>query len=163
MRRFPFTTLVLLMTNFALPTQAADEPYKLGPDSQRQEGVPQGKVTNHEWKSQVFPGTVREYFVYVPAQYDGSKPAAVMVFQDGHNYVNEKGEFRVPIVFDNLIHQGEMPVTIGIFINPGHKGADTPKTAGRPTTAASNTTRSATSTHASCSKRSCPRSANSTS
>jgi enterochelin esterase family protein len=127
MRQFPFATLVLLMTNFALPVQAADEPYKLGPDSQRQEGVPQGKVTSHEWKSQVFPDTVREYFVYVPAQYDGSKPAAVMVFQDGHNYVNEKGDFRVPIVFDNLIAKGQMPVTIGIFINPGHKGADTPK------------------------------------
>ncbi len=41
------------------------------------------------------------------------------VFQDGKNYANEEGQFRVPIVFDNLIAQGEMPVTIGIFINPG--------------------------------------------
>ena len=127
MRRLSIATLVLLMTNSVLPVHAVDEPYKLGPDSERHEGVPQGKVTNHEWKSQVFADTVREYFVYVPAQYDGSKPAAVMVFQDGHNYVNEKGDFRVPIVFDNLIAKGQMPVTIGIFINPGHKGADTPK------------------------------------
>jgi enterochelin esterase family protein len=42
-----------------------------------------------------------------------------MVFQDGHSYVKEDGDFRVPIVFDNLIHKGEMPPTIGIFINPG--------------------------------------------
>jgi enterochelin esterase family protein len=55
----------------------------------------------------------------VPAQYDGSKPAAVMVFQDGAAYVAEDGQFRTTIVFDNLIHQGTMPVTIGIFINPG--------------------------------------------
>jgi enterochelin esterase-like enzyme len=45
----------------------------------------------------------------------------VMVFQDGHAYIKEAGDFRVPIVFDNLIHKGEMPVTIGIFIDPGHK------------------------------------------
>ncbi|MDB5333704.1 MAG: enterobactin/ferric enterobactin esterase, partial [Phycisphaerales bacterium] len=44
------------------------------------------------------------------------------VFQDGHAYVDPKGQFRVPTVFDNLIQKGEMPVTIGIFINPGHKG-----------------------------------------
>jgi len=99
---------------------AADD-YQLGPDSQVQEGVPRGKVTQHVWdKSEVFPGTVRDYWVYVPAQYDGSTPAAVMVFQDGKSYVDEKGQFRTTIVFDNLIHKKEMPVTIGIFINPGN-------------------------------------------
>src|SRR6185295_7317950 len=46
-------------------------------------------------------------------------PAHVMVFQDGGSYVNVKGDFRVPTVFDNLIHQKKMPVTIGIFLNPG--------------------------------------------
>ena len=48
-----------------------------------------------------------------------ARPACVMVFQDGGNYVDPKKDFRVPIVFDNLIHKKEMPVTIGIFINPG--------------------------------------------
>ncbi|MDP6468554.1 MAG: alpha/beta hydrolase-fold protein, partial [Pirellulaceae bacterium] len=57
--------------------------------------------------------------VYVPQQYDATRPACVMVFQDGRNYVNEKGQFRTTVVFDNLIHQKAMPVTIGIFINPG--------------------------------------------
>jgi enterochelin esterase family protein len=101
-----------------LSAQAGEE-YKLGPDSMEQPDVLQGKVTKHTWKSSVFPGTVREYYVYVPAQYDPQTPACVMVFQDGKAYANLKGEFRVPIVFDNLIHKKEMPVTIGIFINPG--------------------------------------------
>jgi enterochelin esterase family protein len=96
------------------------EDYLLGPDSQRQEGVPRGIVTKHEWKeSKVYPGTMRDYWVYVPAQYDAEHPACVMVFQDGQWYVDENGDFRVPVVFDNLIHKGDMPVTIGIFINPG--------------------------------------------
>jgi len=100
---------------------AGAEEYKLGADSQRQADVPQGTVSKSEWKSTVFPNTVRNYWVYVPKQYDGAKPACVMVFQDGHAYVDEKGEFRVPVVFDNLIQKKEMPVTIGIFIDPGHK------------------------------------------
>jgi enterochelin esterase family protein len=102
--------------------------FKIGPDSQRQEGVPQGKVTKHEWTSEkVYPGTWREWWLYVPAQYDGTAPAALMVFQDGHAYVDEKGQMRVPVVFDNLIHRKELPVTVGVFVNPGHKGAERPK------------------------------------
>lgn len=108
----------LLVLSLCCQSYAVDD-YELGPDSQRQEGVPQGKVTQHHWTSTIFPGTERDYWVYVPAQYDASKPAAVMVFQDGGTYVSETGAFRVPIVFDNLIHKKEMPVTIGIFINPG--------------------------------------------
>jgi enterochelin esterase family protein len=98
--------------------QAGD--YQLGPDSTEQPDVPKGKVTKSTWKSEIFADTVRDYWVYVPAQYDAKKPACVMVFQDGGNYVNDKGQFRVPVVFDNLIHKKEMPVTIGLFINPGN-------------------------------------------
>lgn len=104
----------------ASPARAGDEIYKLGPDSQRQEGVPQGTVTQHKWTtSKVYSGTERDWWLFVPKQYDGSRPACVMVFQDGKWYADEKGDFRVPVVFDNLIHRKEMPVTIGIFINPG--------------------------------------------
>lgn len=117
--------LILTILNFVAVSYAADD-YKLGADSERHEGVPKGTVTQKRWKSNVFPGTERNVYVYAPAQYDPSKPAAVMVFQDGHAYVNESGEFRAPVVFDNLIHKGEMPVTIGIFIDPGHKGAEAP-------------------------------------
>ena len=97
----------------------AAEDYKIDPDSLPQEGVPRGEVTQHQWESKIFPGTVRDYWVYVPKQYDAAKPACVMVFQDGGSYVKTNGDFRTPIVFDNLIHKKEMPVTIGIFINPG--------------------------------------------
>lgn len=99
-------------------TIAVDD-YQLGPDSQVHAGVPQGKVTQHFWKSNVFQDTERDYWVYVPAQYTPEEPAAVMIFQDGGTYVLETGAFRVPIVFDNLIYRREMPVTIGLFINPG--------------------------------------------
>jgi len=78
------------------------------------------------FKSRTFRNTVRQYWVYVPAQHDAAKPAAVMVFQDGHKYVNVEQEYRVPVVFDNLIHKKEMPVTIGIFVNPGHAGEELP-------------------------------------
>jgi len=108
------TTVLALLPNL----HAADD-YKLGPDSERQAGVPEGKVTPHKWTSRIFPGTERDYWVYVPSQYDGKTPACVMVFQDGENYRNPKGQFRVPVVLDNLIHRKELPVMIGIFINPG--------------------------------------------
>lgn len=98
-------------------------PYKHGADSSPVEGVPQGRVSEHElFASSVYPGTKRRYSVYVPAQYDGSQPAALMVFQDGHAYVGPGGDFRATTVFDNLIHRGEMPVTIGVFVDPGTKG-----------------------------------------
>ena len=109
---------MILMLCLTAPALAGDEEYKLGSDSMRQDGVPQGTVTKDVWHSKVFPETVRDYWVYVPKQYDGSKPACVMVFQDGHTYVGEKGDFCVPVVFDNLIHTGEMRVTIGVLINP---------------------------------------------
>lgn len=118
MRRLVRAILPVLALSTAAP--AADD-YKLGPDSQPQPGVPKGTVTKHTWKeSRVFPGTVRDYWVYVPAQYkpDGP-PACLMVFQDGNSYQNPNGQYRVPVVFDNLIHRGEMPVTVGVFVNPG--------------------------------------------
>jgi enterochelin esterase family protein len=110
----------------AVAANATDD-YKLGPDSMRQDGVPRGFVIQDKWVSKsVFPGTERDYWIYVPAQYDAKKPACVMVFQDGGGYASETRSFRVPIVFDNLIHKGEMPVTIGIFLNLGVIPAATP-------------------------------------
>jgi enterochelin esterase-like enzyme len=93
--------------------------------------VPKGKVTQMPpiTDSKVFPGTTRDWWIYVPAQYDGTKPAALMVLQDGHDYVNLKGNWKAPIVFDNLIASGDMPTTIGVFINPGHLGDSKPPSA----------------------------------
>ncbi len=115
-------SLVLLACCVICPFVVAEE-YEHGPDSMPNESVPHGKVTQHEWlQSQVFPGTKRRYSVYVPAQYDGSAPAALMVFQDGHAFERPDGDFRVPVVFDNLIAKGEMPITIAVMIDPGHTG-----------------------------------------
>jgi sugar lactone lactonase YvrE/enterochelin esterase-like enzyme len=96
---------------------AAAEPLgdhsKPGPDSKKQPGVPAGTQFGFKFDaSKVFPGTVRSITVYVPAQYKGDKPACVYVGLDGLG-------FNVPVVFDNLISKGEMPVTIAIGISPG--------------------------------------------
>ena len=80
-----------------------------------EQGAPKGKVTEMPvWKSTIFPGTERKWWIYVPAQYKDDKPACVMVFQDGGGYKNW-----VPTVFDNMIAKGEIPVTVGVFIDPG--------------------------------------------
>jgi enterochelin esterase-like enzyme len=103
-----------------------DEPYALGPDSLPQEGTPRGTITQHRWASErIFQGTARDYWLYVPQQYDGSRPACLMVFQDGgRDYLGP--HIAVANVFDNLIHRGEMPVTLGLFVNPGDKGPGNP-------------------------------------
>jgi len=119
---FPRSTLLFAAGFLLLSVARGADDYKLGPDSLQQYGVPRGTVTKHSWtNSTVYPGTERDYWIYVPAQYDPAKPACLMVFQDGGGYVNinTNGQWRVPVVFDNLIHKKEMPVTIGIFINPG--------------------------------------------
>lgn len=91
------------------------EVYSVHPDSLPNPGVPHGKLTQMEkFHSNVFKGTERDWWVYVPAQYTADKPACVMVFQDGGGYKDY-----VPTVFDNLIAKGDMPVTVGVFINPG--------------------------------------------
>ena len=117
----------LLGNDGRLTAQDKKEPYELGPESKRQPDVPKGQVTKATWKSKVFEGTIREYQVYVPSQYKAGTPTAVMVFQDGHAYADENGQMRVPVVFDNLIHKGDLPPIIGIFINPGHKGETLPE------------------------------------
>jgi len=91
------------------------EVYETLPDSREQSGVPRG-VTRQmpPWRSQIFPGTTRDWWAYVPAQYRAEAPAAVMVFQDGASVKDF-----VPTVFDNLIARREMPVTVAVFLNPG--------------------------------------------
>ena len=97
--------------------------YAHGPDSVRQSGVPEGRVVELVWPtSRVFPGKARTVRVHVPAQYMPARPAAVMVFQDGGLYLDPEGEMRAGIVLDNLVHQGQMPVTLGVFVDPGQPG-----------------------------------------
>lgn len=111
--------VLILLVLTSISTLALDD-YKLGTNSMFNPDVPQGVVTKHRWEnSKIFPGTVRDYWVYVPKQYDATKPTCVMVFQDGEGYVKTNGAWRVPVVFDNLIARKELPVIIAIFINPG--------------------------------------------
>src|SRR5581483_11883591 len=116
------TAALVLSASTVVPAAPLDDVYHLGPDSAPQAGVPAGKVT--EWArlpSQAYPGTLHDYCVYVPAQYDAARPAALMIFQDGQAFLRLTGDYRAPYVFDNLIYRREIPVTIVVFINPGRK------------------------------------------
>ncbi len=106
----------------AAPANQNDAFYKLGPDSLPMAGVPKGKFSEAKViQSQVFPGTQHTYWVYVPAQYDPSKPTAVMIFNDGQAMKADPGDVRAQNVLDNLIYRREIPVMLGVFINPGRR------------------------------------------
>lgn len=104
---------------------------QLGPDSLPQDKVPQGQLLGPmEFHSSIFRGTVRQYWLFVPAQYDKVKPASLLVFQDGQRATNPQGSLRVPQVMANLIAKGDMPVTIGLFITPGNLSSHYPTNLG---------------------------------
>ena len=117
----------------ALPSLAtAADLYPLGPDSRPKPGVPKGTVTAHEWtESRVYPGTSRKYWVYVPAKLDPGVIPKLMVFQDGGGFQNPAGGTRVPVVFDNLIHEKRMPPAVAVMVNPG-EFANQKDRAGKP-------------------------------
>lgn len=97
--------------------------YPVDPASVENNGVPKGELISFSFSnSKIFPGTTRECSIYVPAQYKGDKPACVYVNQDGI-------QWKAPVVFDNLIQNKEMPVTIGVFVTPGKVIADSGKNA----------------------------------
>ncbi len=104
------------------PEPNPDFYYKLGPDSLEQDGVPRGEVRGpFTLPSQAYPGTQHTYWVYVPAQYDRAKPAALMVFNDGQAFLNKEADVRATNVLDNLIYRREIPVMLAVFINPGRR------------------------------------------
>lgn len=101
-------------------TPNPDSQYRIGPDSLPQEGVPKGEVRGpFVIPSKAYPGTQHTYWVYVPQQYDPAIPTALMVFQDGQAFKQENGDMRAQNVMDNLIYRREIPVMLGVFINPG--------------------------------------------
>ncbi len=105
------------------PTPAvANSQYRLGPDSLPQEGVPKGEIRGpFTLPSQAYPGTQHTYWVYVPAQYDGVTAVALMIYNDGQAFMNPDADIRAQNVMDNLIYRREIPVMIGVFINPGRR------------------------------------------
>ena len=110
------------------------EPYELGQDSKAKKDVPKGTLETYVWESEkIYPGTTRDYWVYVPQQYDSSKPACLAIFQDGDvylDYSNWSKGIAPTTVFDNLIYQEEIPVTIAVFLKPGDKGPGAPYAGG---------------------------------
>jgi enterochelin esterase family protein len=120
-------------SNPRLSAQADRKPgeYPLGADSLPQPGVPKGKLEGpFLFRSAVLANTVRQYWVYVPAQYSADRPANVLVFQDGQRATNPTGVLRVPQVLENLIAKKDIPITIGIFITPGQRGDLYPESIG---------------------------------
>ena len=103
--------VVLLATQLTFG-QTTDN-YQPGPDSKPQPGVPKGEIIKLSFdKSKTFPDTVRDYWIYIPAEYNPDKPACVFICQDGIRW-------EAPTVFDNLIFKKQIPITIGIFVAPG--------------------------------------------
>ena len=113
----------LLMTSQTLAfAQMQPINYVTDSSSVEQTGIPKGEILKLTFNSsKIFPGTWREYWVYVPAQYNPGSPACVYVNQDGI-------QWKAPTVFDNLIFKKEMPVTIGVFVTPGRVLAQDAKT-----------------------------------
>ncbi|WOI54773.1 alpha/beta hydrolase [Parvularcula sp. LCG005] len=104
------------------PGVAAEPPeYPFTPDSLVQDNVAKGDLKGpFEFHSEVFDGTVRQYWIYVPQGYDAVSPPDLLVFQDGQRATNLNGSLRIPTVLDNLIAKGDIPPTLGVFITPGH-------------------------------------------
>ena len=104
-------------------SQLPAESYAVDSASVEHAGVPKGEILKLSFdNSKIFPGTSRDYWIYIPAQYKADHPACVYVNQDGI-------QWNAPTVFDNLIFRKEMPVTIGIFITPGVVKSSDPNSA----------------------------------
>jgi sugar lactone lactonase YvrE/enterochelin esterase-like enzyme len=106
----------------SLATLCAQTDYPPPPEATPREGVPKGELIKFDFDdSKIFPGTTRAVTVYVPRQYDGTKPACVYVNQDGL-------QWKADTVFDNMLAKGELPVLIGVFVMHGRvKAADETK------------------------------------
>ncbi|MFD7022417.1 hypothetical protein [Promicromonospora sukumoe] len=113
-----------------LPVDLDDVRYELGPDSRRRPDVPPGRTVELRLDdSAVYPGTTRRVWLHVPAGLDtdadpatpagSADPAGLLVFQDGWWYLDPEGDVRGGIVLDNLVHDGAIPPTIGVFVDPG--------------------------------------------
>ena len=114
----PLLLFLSILIQLHIIAQPTPESYPVDSASVEHPGIPKGEILKFTFnQSKIFPGTTREYWVYVPAQYKPDKPACVYVNQDGI-------QWKAPTVFDNLIHNKEMPVTIGVFVTPGKVMAD---------------------------------------
>ncbi len=112
-------------TSAAVKRTAAMPPAAPGSPSIKAEDIRRGVIKSCSFsKSAIFPGTVRSVSVFIPAQYDGSKPACVYVKTDGYN-PQEKN------LLETLIAGKAMPVTIGVFVTSGDLPPTVKDTMGR--------------------------------
>lgn len=103
-------------------TPNTDIYYDLSPDALPRDGVPKGTIRGpFVIPSEAYPGTQHTYWVYVPAQYDPNTSANLMIFNDGQAFLHPEGDVRAHVVMDNLIYRRELPIMIGVFINPGRR------------------------------------------
>ena len=91
------------------------EAYTYPADSKPQKDVPKGQLIQQPaWHSTVYPGTTRDWWIYVPAQYDATKPACLYVIQDAQW---SRGYWSTTL--DNLLAKKDIPVAIAVFLKPG--------------------------------------------
>jgi enterochelin esterase family protein len=104
---------------------SCDEPYEPGTDAQPREGVPRGALSARTCApGRIYPGVAHDYTLYVSAQVDAHRPAALLVFQDGTRYLGP--EANAATVIDNLVAQGALPAAVAVFVNPGAQGPGLP-------------------------------------
>jgi sugar lactone lactonase YvrE/enterochelin esterase-like enzyme len=116
---------VVLSAGIVTGTSLAEAPAPYIAPSIKPELILRGVVKHVSFsQSVIFPGTVRNVAVFIPAQYDGSKPACVYVKTDGYNPTEKT-------LLETLIAAKEMPVTIGVFVTPGDLPATVKNTLGR--------------------------------
>ncbi len=115
-----------------LPPDLGNVRHVHGPDSTRHDDVPAGTVTELTWDAcTAYPGTSRRFWVHVPAQYDPTEPASLAVFLDGGAFLDPQDDMRGGVVLDNLVHRGDLPVTIGVFVDAGVADGAGPDARGR--------------------------------
>ena len=113
MKQKLLTILMLLALTNVVAQQRDHYRVAFDPATVRNDEIAAGEVLKRSFNSsKIYPMTSRDYWIYVPAAYDASKPACLFVCLDGVTY-------NAPTVFDNLIATGQMPVTIGVFVSPG--------------------------------------------
>ena len=125
----PPSALASAVDEAAFAAACAIESPPLGPDSLPQPNIPRGTLSAHRHTgTMAFPNVSRDWTLYVPAQYDAARPANLVVFQDARFYLSE--DFNAPVVFDNLIARGDIPPTIGLFVEPGDLPNEVPNSRG---------------------------------
>ena len=121
----------LLTATAATAQERKPGDYPLTAESLVDPAVAHGELKGpFEFHSTILAGTVRRYWIYVPAGYSAKRPPNLFVFQDGQRATNPNGSLRIQNVLDNLIAKGDIPQTIGVFITPGNLSEHYPDTLG---------------------------------